>query len=164
MESKNGFPNPTFQQSLNPLKDLMMEGSSAVDPKVNSEEKSSIFTHHNFFRNALSHNSFKLSTVKDVKVRMQEKAKNVKASRVIILVVILTIIGVFSIPVILFSALKTDPLPASEFTDVNISMVNLLWSNRMYVVNRCIRDGMVQNLEIWIHCPKIRITMQSEVI
>ena len=140
MESKNGFPNQTFHQSLDPLKDLlMMEGLSAVDSKVNSEEKSSIFTHHNFFRNTFSRNSFKLSAVKDVKVRMQEKAKNVKASRVITLIVILTIIGVFSIPVILFYALKTDQSPASEFTDVNISMVNLLWSNRMHVVNPC--DG-----------------------
>ena len=133
MESKNGFPNQTFHQSLDPLKDLMMEGLSAVDPKVNSEEKSSIFTHHNFFRNTFSRNSFKLSTVKDVKVRMQEKAKNVKVSRVITLIVILTIIGVFSIPVILFYALKTDPSPAlnSEFTNVSISMVNLLWNKCM---------------------------------
>ena len=141
MELKNGFPNQTFHQSLDPLKDLMMEDLSAVDPKVNSEEKSSIFTYHSFFRNTLSRNSFKLSTVKDVKVRMQEKAKNVKVSRVITFIVILTIIGVFSIPVILFYALKTDPSPAlnSEFTNVNISMVNLLWSNRMHVVNPC--DG-----------------------
>ena len=123
MESKNGFPNQIFQQTPDSLKDLMMEQFSAVDPKVNSEEKSSIFTHHGSFRSILSRNSFKLSTIKDVKVQMQERAKNVKASRVITFIVILIIIGLFSIPVILYCALKTDP---NHPMQGNTSMVSLL--------------------------------------
>ena len=126
MESKNGFSNNTFQEKQDPSKDVLMEELSAVDPKVNSGEKSSTFTHHSYFRNTFSRNTFKLSTIKDVKARMQERAKNVGASRVITFSVILAIVGIFSIPIILYYALKADPIPElnSAFTDVNISMVN----------------------------------------
>ena len=128
MESKNGFSNNTFQEKQDPSKDVPMEELSAVDPKVNSGEKSSTFTHHSrgYFRNTFSRNTFKLSTIKDVKARMQERAKNVGASRVITFSVILAIIGIFSIPIILCYALKTDAILElnSAFTDVNISMVN----------------------------------------
>ena len=126
MESKNGFSNNTFQEKQDPSKDVPMEELSAVDPKVNSGEKSSTFTHHSYFRNTFSRNTFKLSTIKEVKARIQERAKNVKASRVITFSVILAIIGIFSIPIILYYALKTAPIPElnSAFTDVNISMVN----------------------------------------
>ena len=123
MESENGLLNQPFQK---PLKNPMMEDLSAgVEFKINSEEKSS---HHSYFSRTFSRNTFRLSTIKEVKEQMQERAKNVKASRVITLIVILTIIGIFSIPIILFYALKTDPLPAlnSGFTDVNISMVNII--------------------------------------
>ena len=151
MESKNEFPN---QQTPYPLKDLMMEEFSAVDPKVNLEEKSTIFTHHSFFHNILSRYSFKPSTFKDIKIQIQERAKNVKASRVITLIVILIIIGIFSIPVILYYAPNRPMLESSRFIEGNISMVNLLWNSCMYVVKHC-RDGMVQNSKIWIHCLKI---------
>ena len=112
MESDNGFLNQTYQE---PSKYFMMGDLSAgVEFKVNSVGKSS---HHSYFS----------TTNKEVK-EMQERAKNVKASRVITLIVIFTIIGVFSIPIILFYSLTTDPLPAlnSGFTDVNISMVNTI--------------------------------------
>ena len=124
MESKNGFLSHTFQEKQDPSKDIMMEELNGIDPKVSSGEKSS--THHSFFRTTFSRNTFKLSTIKDVKERMQERAKNVKASRVITFIVILTIIGIFSIPIILYYALKADPVPQlnSAFTDVDISMVN----------------------------------------
>ena len=126
MESKNGFPNHTFQEKPDPLKDVPMEELNAIDPIVNSGEKSSTFTHHGFFSNTFSRNTFKLSTIRDVKEQIQERAKNVKASRVLTFSVILAIIGIFSIPIILYYALKTDPIPElnSAFTDVNISMVN----------------------------------------
>ena len=125
MEFKNGLPNQIQDQE--PSKDLMMEDLSGVDHKVNSEEKSSTFTHRSFFHGTFSRNTFKLSTIKDVSMRMQERAKNVKASRVITLTIILIIIGIFSIPVILYYALKTDPIPElnNAFTDVNISMVSI---------------------------------------
>ena len=122
MESDNEFLNQTFQE---PSKNLMMEDLSAgVEFKVNSKGKPS---HHTYFGRTFSRNTFRLSAIKEVKEQMQERAKNVKASRVITLIVILTIIGVFSIPIILFYSLQADPLPtlSSGFTDVNISMVNV---------------------------------------
>ena len=122
MDSKNEFPN---QQEQNRTKNIKMEDlNTDVDPKVNSEEKSSTSTHHG---HTFSHNTFKLSAIKEVKVRMQERAKNVKVSSVMIFIVILIIVGLFSIPAILYYALKTDPLPEfnSEFTDVDISMVSM---------------------------------------
>ena len=124
MDSKKGFPN---QQEQNHTKNIKMKDlNTDVDPKVNSEEKSSTSTHHGHFWNTFSRDTFKLSSIKDVKVRMQERAKNVKASSMMIFIVILIIIGLFSIPAILYYALKTDPLPEfnSAFTDVDISMVS----------------------------------------
>ena len=123
MESKNELSNQKFQ---NYTKDLMMEDLSAVDPKVNSEENSSTLTHYSFFHKTFFRNTFKLSTIKDVSVRIQERAKIVKTSRVITLIVILTIIGIVLLPIILYYALRSDPLPKpnSAFTDVNISMVS----------------------------------------
>ena len=120
MESKNEFLN---QKKQEPVKDIMMEDLNAVDPTVMAN---STFTRHSFFHNAFSHSTFKLSAIKNATVQIQERAKNVKASRVIALIVILTIIGIFSIPVILYYVRKADPLPElnSAFTDVNISMVN----------------------------------------
>ena len=122
MELKNGFLSHTFQEKQDPSKDIMMEELNGIDPKVSSGEKSS--THHSLFRSTFSRNAFKLSTIKVVKERMQERAKNVS---VITFIVILKIIGIFSIPIILYYALKTDLVPelnSSAFTDVNISMVN----------------------------------------
>ena len=81
-----------------------MEDLGIVDPKVNSEEKFSKFTHHSYFRSAFYNN-----VVEAVKVQMQEKAENIKRSKVITFIVILTVIGIFSIPVVLHYALKTDP-------------------------------------------------------
>ena len=134
MESKNGFPH-TFQEKRDPSKDVPMEELSAVDPKINSGEKSSTFT-RSFFSNTFSRNTFRLSTIRDVTVQIQERAKNVGASRAITFSVILIVIGIFSIPIILYYALKTDPIPelSSEFLDVNISMVNNMipWSISVY--------------------------------
>ena len=124
MESKSEFPNQKFKGVA---KDLMMEDLNAVDSKVTSEGNSSTCSHLSFFHKTFSRNTFKLSTIKNVSTRMQERAKNVKTSRVITLIVILTIIGIFLIPIILYYALKSDPLPESinsAFTDVNISMVS----------------------------------------
>ena len=99
-----------------------MEDLSAVDPKVNSEEKFSTYTHHSYFRSIFSRNNFKV-----VKVQMQERAKNVKTSRIITFIVVLTTIGIFSMPLILYYALRTVPMPKlnSRFTDVNISTVRM---------------------------------------
>ena len=129
MELKNGFPNP-MQLS----KDLMTKDTNAVDPKVNSEEQASSFTYHSFFHNTFSRNNLKLSTITDIKVQIQERAKCFKTSRVITFILILTIIGVFSIPVILYHDVKTNPIPESNnaFTDVNISMVSVLWKNYVF--------------------------------
>ena len=134
MEFKNGFPNQIQEQEHS--KDLKMEDLSAVDPKVNSQET---FTRRSFFHNTFSRNTFKLSTIKDVGVRMQERAKNVKASRVITLIVMLVIFGIFLIPVILYYALKTDPIPElnSAFTDVNISMVSISLDIVLTVMSHC---------------------------
>ena len=128
MESINGFSNQKFQQSPISLKDFRMKDLATVDPELNSEEKSSTPIYdHSFFHNTFSSNTFKPSTIKDVRVRIRERAKNVKSSEVITFIVILTIIGSFSMPVILYYALKTEPPleSNSEFADVNISMVSL---------------------------------------
>ena len=136
MESKYGFPNKRFQQSSDSLKDFKIEDLVIVDPELNSEEKSSTFMYHSFFRNTFSRNTFKLSTLEDFRMRIQERAKNVKSSVVITSIIILTIIGMFSIPVVLYYALKTNPLQLesnSAFTDVNISAVSLLWNNESFI-------------------------------
>ena len=128
MESKNGSPNQKFQQSSDSLKDFKMEDLVTVDPELNSEENCSTFMHHSFFRNTFSSDTFKLSTIQDFRMRIQERAKNVKSSVVITFIIILAIIVIFSIPVILYYALKTDRLELesnSVFTDVNISVVSL---------------------------------------
>ena len=119
MESINGFPIS--------LKDFRVKDYT-VDPELNSEEKSSTPMYdHSFFHNTFSSDTFKPSTIKDVRVRIRERAKNVKSSEVITFIVILTIIGFFTIPVILYYALKTEPPLESNsaFADVNISMVSL---------------------------------------
>ena len=91
MESKN--------ERLDPSKDFVMENLTSIDPGdgFNDQEKSDGLMHHSFF-----HNTFSRSTLKDVKNRMKEQAKNVTASRVITIGIILFIIAVFSIPVILY--------------------------------------------------------------
>ena len=117
MESKNG--------TLDPSKDFVMENLTSIDPGdgFNDQEKSDGLMHHSFF-----HNTFSRSTLKDVKNRMKEQTKNVTASRVITIGIILFIIGAFSIPVILYYTSRTDliPHPDSVLSDVNISMVNIV--------------------------------------
>ena len=131
MDSNN---NPS-QQEQDHTKDIMMKDMNAVDPKVNSEEKTSTATPHGQFHNTFSRNTLKLSAIKDIKVQMQERVKTVKPSSVMIFITILIIIGIFAIPAILYYTLRTDPLPEfnGAFTDVNISMVGtcilLLWSS-----------------------------------
>ena len=118
MESRNEVLN---QESV---KDFKMEDLNA---QVDTEEKSPTITKHSFFHKPFPRNTFKLSAIKDASMQFQEGVKSVKASRVIALIVILTIFGIFSIPVILYYAQKADPLPElnrASFTDVNISMVN----------------------------------------
>ena len=94
---------PNQIQEQEPSEDLMM------DSQVNSEENSSTHMYSMF------HNTF---------------SKSFAASRVIILTTILIVIGIFSIPIILYYTLKTstDPIPQlnSTFNDVDISMVSII--------------------------------------
>ena len=70
MESENGLLNQTFQR---PSKNPMMEDLSAgVEFKINSEENSS---HRSYFSKTFSRNTFRLSTIKEVKVQMQKMLK-----------------------------------------------------------------------------------------
>lgn len=129
MESQNELQ--TFKEKPDPSKDILMEDFCSIDPgdisKIGTQEKSNTFTRYSFFRNTFSRDTFTLSNLKDVKERMKERAKNVKASRVVTGIAIFLVIGIFSIPVIMYYTLKTEPLPELENTlkDVNISMVNL---------------------------------------
>ena len=132
MESKgdhDGY-DQTFTEKQDPTKDIQMEELSAINPKSRSEEKSADFMNQSFFQSNFSRNTFTLSTIKDGKLgmQMQEGKKHVMASRLVTAAVIVFVILIFSVPIIVYYALKTDAIPQlnSELEDVNISMVNLL--------------------------------------
>ena len=124
MESHNGTIQ-AFKEKLDPSKDFVMEQLTSIDPGdvFDDQEKSGSLVHHSFF-----HNIFSRGTLKDVKNRMKEQAKNVTASRVVISGIIFFIIGVFSIPVIFYYTLRIEPIPHldSVLSDVNISTVNIV--------------------------------------
>ena len=124
MESQNGLQ--MFKEKPDPSKDILMEDLSSITTadisKIGTQKKSDTFRYHSFFRN-----TFSRDTLKDMKQRMKERAKNVTASRLITAIVMLLVIGVFSVPIIMYYTLNTDPLPELESVlgDVNISTVNL---------------------------------------
>ena len=126
MESHNGTIQAFKEKpAADPSKDFVMEQLTNIDPGdvFDDQEKSGSLMHHSFF-----HNTFSRGTLKDVKNRMKEQAKNVTASKVITSGIIFFIIGVFSIPVIFYYTLRTDPIPHldSVLSDVNISTVNIV--------------------------------------
>ena len=117
MESKNGFP--TFKEKQDISKDVPME---ELSPKADTKEKST-FMHHSFFRNTFSRTQ---STIKDGKLGLQDQQRSVFISRLVTIIAIIVIVGIFLVPIILYYALKTSPIPElnSVLGDVNISMVN----------------------------------------
>ena len=129
MESKNGLHDKEKQHSS---KDILMEELTSVKPPVNSKEKSADLMNHNYFNGTSSSNTFSQSTIKDGKLALQlqerQNKANVVASRSVIAAVIVLVVGIFSVPIILYYTLKTDPIPElnSVLGDVNISMVTSL--------------------------------------
>ena len=110
MESHNGLQ--TFIEKPDLSKDVLMEELISGDV-CNHQEKSTTFTHGSFFHNTLD--------------RMKEQAKNVTASRIITAVIIFFVIVSFLVPIIIYYASGTDPLPESDnvLRDTNISVVSL---------------------------------------
>lgn len=118
MESSNGLQ--TLKAKQDPSEDIAMETLSPVDLKINSQEKSTTFMDQSFVHNS----TFILSTTEK---RMQEQAKTITPSKLVAAVIIMVVIGIFSVPIIIYYTLKSDPIPELNSTlgDVNISMVNL---------------------------------------
>ena len=119
MESKDGLQ--AFKDKQGPREDIVMEVLNPVDPKLSSQEKSTTFMDQSFVHNS----TFILSTTEK---RMQEQAKRFTPSKLVSAIVILVVIGIFSVPIVIYYALKSDAIPElnSALGDVNISMVNLL--------------------------------------
>ena len=113
MESHNGLQ--TFIEKPDPSKDVVMEELTCIDPGdvCNDQENSTTFTRGSFFHNTLD--------------RRKEQAKNVTASRIITAVIIFFVIVSFLVPIIIYYASGTDPLPESDnvLRDTNISVVSL---------------------------------------
>ena len=99
-----------------------METLSSI--KVDSQEKSTAFQRHKFFHN-FSHETFMLSVTEVIRKRVQEIPKRYTPSKLVVAAVIFLVIGIFSVPIILYYSLKTNPIPGLNgvLGDVNISMV-----------------------------------------
>ena len=118
MESSNGIQ--ILKEKQDPSEDIAMETLSPVDLKIHSQEKSTTFMDQSFVHNS----TLILSTTEK---RMQEQAKTITPSKLVAAVIIMVVIGIFSVPIIIYYTLKSDPIPELNSTlgDVNISMVNL---------------------------------------
>ena len=117
MKSKNG----AFKKKPDPSKDVVMEemtSNGPVDVSNGQEKSSNAPVHQNFFCNTFSHSIFK---------NIKDQVKIVTISRVITTVIIFFIIGTFSVPITLYYALKTDPIPEpdSVLREVNVSTVRI---------------------------------------
>ena len=114
MESNNEVQ--TFKEKPDPSKDVAMEALTCIDPGdvSNDQENSNTFTLRS------TGGSFSR-----IILREQMQTKNTTVSKVITAVIIIFIIGTFSVPIILYYALKTDPIPEldSVLRNVNISEV-----------------------------------------
>ena len=126
MESTDGLHDQTFKEQKDASKDAQMKELSFNDPKIDPQEKSDDFNNHTFVHQN-SRNDNTLAQLNRMVGMQQERSKiNIIVSRSIIASVILLVVGMFSVPIILYYTLKTDPPPAlnSVLGDVNISMVS----------------------------------------
>ena len=131
MESTNGLHDKTAKEQRDPLKDVQMKELSFVDPKVDTQEKFNDF--NKFVHHSTSNGNTLTQLNRMLGMQQKENKLNAIASRSVIASVILLVVGMFSVPIILYYTLKTDPPPAlnSELGDVNISMAS-------YIIVECI--------------------------
>ena len=68
------------------------------------------------------------STIKNGKKRIKEQVKSITMSKLVTVITILAIVGLFLVPIILYYTFNADPIPEPDgvLRDVNVSMVNLL--------------------------------------
>ena len=126
MESINGLHDQTVKEKKDNSKDVHMKELSFNDPKVDPQEKSNNFNNHTFVHQNTCNDNTLMQLNRMVGTQQKQSKMNVIASRSVIASVILLVIGMFSVPIILYYTLKTDPPPGlnSELGDVNISMVS----------------------------------------
>ena len=128
MDSNNGLHDQTFMDKRDPSKDVLMEDFKCTDQKANSEGKGTDFMNQTFCQSSTySRGTFTRSTIKDGKLGMSERETNVVVARSVTAIVIMIVIGIFSVPIIIYYVFKSDKLPSSNSVlgDVNnISMVN----------------------------------------
>ena len=120
MESKNELHDLKCKEKQNlSSKDIPMKEMSSADTKVKLKENSNDFMNQSFVNNT----SGTQSTILSGTLGIQKQQTNIIASRSVIAAVILLVIGTFSIPIILYYTLKTDPIPElnSVLGEVNIS-------------------------------------------
>ena len=113
MESTSKDEVHVFKEKPDLSTNNVIEGMTmaCIDPGdvSNDQEKSTTFEHRSFLHKTY-HNILR---------------EQVTVSKVIIAAIIVFIIGTFSVPIILYYALKTDPVPELEnvLRDVNTSTV-----------------------------------------
>ena len=126
MESTDGLYDQTFKEKKDTSKDVQMKELNFIDPKVDPQEKSNDFNNHTFVHQNTRNDSTLTQSNRMVGMQQDQSKINVIASRLVIASVILLVVGMFSVPIVLFYTLKTDPPQIrlnSELGDVNISMV-----------------------------------------
>ena len=115
MDLKGELHDQKFMEKQIPSKDVLMEDLRCIDPKVNSEEKSTDFKNPSFFHSTFSRGTFAHLTIKDGKLA-------------VIPIITVIVIAIFLVPVIIYYVFKSDPLPELNsvlgVVDVNISMVS----------------------------------------
>ena len=130
MDFKSELHDQTFTEKQDPSKDVVMEDLKCIDPKVNSEEKSTEFKNPSFFQSTFSRGTFAHSTIKDGRLGMPERETNVVLARSVIAVIIAIVIAAFLVPIIIYYVFKSDPLPELNSVlgdvDANISMVSCI--------------------------------------
>ena len=130
MDFKSELHDQTFTEKQDPSKDVVMEDLKCIDPKVNSEEKSTEFKNPSFFQSTFSRGTFAHSTIKNGRLGMPERETNVVLARSVIAVIIAIVIAAFLVPIIIYYVFKSDPLPELNSVlgdvDANISMVSCI--------------------------------------
>ena len=143
MNSKGELHDQTFTEKQDPSKDVLMEDLKCIDPKVNSEEKSTDLMNPTVFQSTFSRGTFAQSTIKDGTLglgMLAERQTNVKLARLVTAIVIVTVIAIFLVPIIIYYVFKSPPLPElnSVLGDINvdISMVScvLQWHVEVWVI------------------------------
>ena len=126
MDSKSELQNQTLMEIQDPSKYVLMEDLTCIDPKANTEEKSTGFMNPTFFQSIFSNGTSTQSSIKDGYLGIPKRITNVPLAKSVTALVIVIVITIFMVPIIIYYTLKSDPLPESNSVlkgDVNISML-----------------------------------------